>query len=321
MIPYQWLEVAAQRIQAHIVNTPLTYDADNDLYIKWENHQITGSFKLRGAFNKILTLQEWELKNGLVAASAGNHGQGVAAAGNYLNIPVIIFVPESVVTTKLYAIQNLGAEVRLVAGGYGEAEQAGLTWAKEHDAAWVSPYNDGQVVAGQATLALEVLAQLTPLPDLTTWVVPVGGGGLLAGVCAALKNPPDTARFRVVGIQSTASPFMHAHFHSGSQDSVEELPSLADGLAGPIESGSITVPIVRSLADDLRLVTESDLINAIAYAWKHYGEKIEGSAAASLAAVLSNVIAERPAVVLITGGNIQPELHSQICDQFSLQAD
>jgi threonine dehydratase len=186
MIPYSWFEAAAQRIAPHVHKTPLTFDEERGIYLKWENHQITGSFKPRGALNKILALQDWERQRGLVAASAGNHGQGVALAGGYVGAPVTIFASDHAVKTKLEAMRALGATVRLVPGGYGEAEQAGLLYAAEQGATWISPYNDGQVIAGQGTLALEIMAELPPRSPIT-WVVPVGGGGLISGIAAVAK--------------------------------------------------------------------------------------------------------------------------------------
>jgi threonine dehydratase len=319
MIPYSWLEEAAARLAPHIIETPLVYDPELDLYLKWENRQLTGSFKARGAFNKILTLQPWELQRGLAAASAGNHGQGVALAGRKLDAQVIVFASEHAVPTKIAAMRQLGADVHLVPGGYGEAEQAGLSFAVDSGATWVSAYNDGQVIAGQGTLGLEVLRQLAQSPNPPrhglTWIVPVGGGGLCAGIACALNGDdlPKSGPHRLVAVQSQASPFFHAIYHQGAQAGQIELPSLADGLAGPVEDNAVTIPILRRYLDDFVLVSEADIENAICYAWQRYGERIEGSGAASLAAVLTGVVPQRPALVVITGGNIEPELHQRLC--------
>jgi threonine dehydratase len=319
MIPYVWLEEADQRIRTDIIQTPLQYDPIHQIFLKWENHQETGSFKLRGALNKVMTLQPWERERGLVAASAGNHGQGVAVAGRKFDIPVIIFASEHAVPSKIAAMRRLGAEVHLVAGGYGEAEQIALTYATNRQMTWVSPYNDGQVIAGQASLALETLRQLDELNARETnqaaWIVPVGGGGLCAGIACALYGGEHLrpGNQQLIGVQSDASPFFHAIYHQGNQTGQVEQPSLADGLSGPVEEGSVTIPILQRYLDDLVLVSEAEIEGAIAYAWKHYHEKLEGSAAVSLAAVLYGQIQERPAVVILTGGNIQPELHQKIC--------
>jgi len=315
MIPYTWLEEASERLAPHIQPTPLTYDPTQDLYLKWENQQITGSFKMRGALNKVLTLLPWERERGLVAASAGNHGQGVAVAARLVGARAVIFASEHAVPSKVEAMRALGAEVRLVAGGYGEAEAAGLAYAGEQNASWVSPYNDGQIIAGQGTLGLELLRQLPPISGMT-FVTPVGGGGLIAGLGVALKEglptPPGGPGCCLVGVQSEASPFMHDLYHTGSQDASRELPSLADGLSGPVQVGSVTIPMVRRYLDDFVLVSEDEIRRAVALVWERYRERIEGSAAAALAAVLYGKIKARPAVVVISGGNIQPELHQEI---------
>ncbi|MFC1878634.1 threonine/serine dehydratase [Chloroflexota bacterium] len=322
MIPSEWLQAAQKRVQAFIRSTPLTYDPSQELYLKWENRQVTGSFKARGALNKVLTLEKWEQEKGLVAASAGNHGQGVALAGKFVAAPVIIFVPENAPPTKIEAIRALGAEVRLVAGGYGDTETAGLAYASQAQATWVSPYNDGQVIAGQGTLGLETLEQLKQLqlqqplyPTPSTWIVPTSGGGLLAGVGTAIKaknTQHEQASRHLVGVQSEASPFMHDLFYSGTQDQAVELPSLADGLAGRVEENSVTIPLVKKLADEIVLVNEDEIAEAVAYSWNKYGEVIEGSAATALAAALSGKISIRPALVVLSGGNIQPEIHADI---------
>ena len=313
MIPYEWLQQAAGRIAPYIRHTPLTYDARHDLFLKWENHQVTGSFKVRGALNKVLSLQPWERERGLVAASAGNHGQGVALAGDLTGASVTIFCSEQAVASKIAAMRALGAEVRLVAGGYGEAEQAGLDYSASSGAVWVSPYNDSQVIAGQGTLGLEIGQELPSLAD-STWVVPAGGGGLVSGIGAALEQ--ISPRPRLFAVQSEASAFLHAIFHHRALESVIDLPTLADGLAGPVENGSVTIPLVRRFVDDFVLVSEAEIQQAIGFAWKTYGEVIEGSAAAALACVLSGKVAARSAVVVLSGGNIQPEVHAMLVAGF-----
>jgi threonine dehydratase len=309
MIPEDWLRQAAHRIAPFIHRTPVTFDSRLDLYFKWENRQVTGSFKARGAFNKIFSLQPWERERGLVAASAGNHGQGVALAGRMTGVPVTIFCSAEAVPAKIEAMRSLGAQVNLIPGGYGEAERAALEYAAASQATWISPYNDGQVIAGQATLVEEVKAELLDLAN-ATWLVPVGGGGLISGIGAALER--GARRERLIGVQSTASAFMHALYRKGSQEGTADLPTLADGLAGPVAPDSLTIPLVRRFVDDFVLVDEEEIAAAIAFAWTHYGETIEGAAAVGLAAVLSGRIEPHPGVVIISGGKIQPEAHSEI---------
>jgi threonine dehydratase len=309
MIPHQWFDQARQRISLHIQVTPLTFDPHLNIYLKWENQQVTGSFKARGALNKILNLQPWERERGLVTASAGNHGQGVALAARLASAPVLVFASEHASPLKITAMQSLGAEINLVPGGYAEAEQAGLAYAASNGMTWVSPYNDGQVIAGQGTLALELLEQLSNI-DNAVWIIPAGGGGLVSGIGAALEK--ESHRPHLVAVQSEASAFLHALYHTGSQDQIIELPSLADGLSGPVEPGSVTIPLVRKVIDEFLLVREEHIAQAIAYAWIHYQQRIEGSAAVALAAILTGQVSARPAVILLTGGNIQPEVFDKI---------
>ena len=313
-IPYSWLEEAVERIRPYLHKTPLTYDPDFDLYFKWENQQVTGSFKARGAFNKALSLEKWELEAGLLAASAGNHGLGLALAGNQLNAPVIIYASEDAVLNKIEGMKSLGAEVRLVPGGYAEAEKAALEEASRSDATWVSPYNDGQIISGQATVGLEIFEQLETYPNFraeeSTICVPTSGGGLIAGVGSALLR--HSSRPYLIGVQSETSAFMHAIFHKGTQDGIIEYPTIADGLAGAVEPDSITVPLVRTYSNDFLLVTEDEIRQAIAFAWVKYQQRIEGSAAAGLAAVISGKVKQRPAIIVISGGNIQDEVFNEI---------
>ncbi|NLG97592.1 MAG: pyridoxal-phosphate dependent enzyme [Chloroflexi bacterium] len=319
MIPSDWLDQAARRLKGQIQQTPLTFDSDLNAYIKWENRQLTGSFKIRGALNKVLTLQDWELRRGLVTASAGNHGQGVAEAGRRVGAPVTVFASSHAVPAKLDAMRSMGAVVRLVEGGYEDAERAAQSYAIQHDRTWISPYNDGQVIAGQATIALEILDQLNSLNGgaaPSAFIVPVGGGGLISGIGAVINSPAFdqvNPRPRLIGVQSEASPFFHALYHHGSQAGVVEQESLADGLVGAVEENSITIPLVRRFVDDFILVSEKQIASAVVYAWRRHGEKIEGSAAAALAALMfSDTVAprsfEHPAVAVMSGGNIQPEV-------------
>lgn len=325
MIPVEWMEQAKRRLDGLIHHTPLTHDPDNSLYLKWENRQITGSFKIRGALNKVLCLERWEQQRGLVTASAGNHGQGVAYAARRVGAPVIVFASENASPTKVEKMRALGADVRLVPGGYEDAERAGLDFAAHNELTWVSPYNDGQVIAGQATVGLEIIEQMgSVMPEAI--IVPVGGGGLIGGIGAAVQDMDP--RPLVIGVNSEASPFFHAIFTTGSQTGVEEQPSLADGLAGAVEEGSITIPLVRSFADRFLLVSEEQVERAVAFAYHRYGEVIEGSAAVALAAALDRDQLTRltlapnggPIAVVISGGNIQPELHQQICARWGAEA-
>lgn len=319
MIPFEWISQADERIAPQIVHTPLTYDAARNLYIKWENRQVTGSFKARGAFNKVLLLEKWEREVGLVAASAGNHGQGIALAGQKAGAAVEVFVSEHAVPAKVQAMRALGAVIHAVPGGYPEAEAAGKAYAEEQQKTWVSPYNDGQIIAGQGTIGLELLNALPPGPSTqeggeSAWLVPVSGGGLLAGIGSSLRK--HSHRPRLIGVQAEVAPFMHSLYYHDTQEGIPDLSSLADGLTGEVEHGSVTIPMVKQTADEIVLVGEEEIARAIAFAWYVYGEKLEGAGAVGLAAILSDKVKARPAIVVASGGNVQPEVHAGIVERF-----
>ena len=313
MLPQKWLQAASQRLAGKIHHTPLTHDAERGLYIKWENRQKTGSFKARGALNRALILEDWEREMGLVTASAGNHGQGVALAGQIIGADVRVFASKDAPTVKINAMRELGARVELIKGGYHDAEEAGLEFAKRNDAVWISPYNNGHVIAGQGTIASEILEEIPETAEMT-WIVPLSGGGLLSGIGAVLADQAKTAR--VIGVQVAAAAFMHGLFYRDTQDDVEDLPTLADGLAGAVEVNSITIPLIKKYVDEVILVSEDEVAEAIAFAWHEYGEKIEGAGAVGLAAVLSKKVPPQPSVVIISGGNIQPEIHADILARY-----
>ena len=314
MFPNEWLSAATKRLAEKVTKTPLTHDVKRDFYIKWENRQKTGSFKVRGALNKALVLADWERDMGIVTASAGNHGQGVALAGAMLNTPVKVFVPAEAPTVKVDAIRALGAGVELISGGYAKAEEAALFYTKRNDATWVSPYNDGHVIAGQGTVAQEILAEMPSAAEMI-WLVPVSGGGLLAGISAVLRQQTKF-QGRIVGVQVENQAYMHSLFYRNTQANVPNLPTLADGLAGAVEDGSITVPLIRKYVDEILLVSEDEIAQAVAFAWHEYGERIEASGAVGLAAVLAGKGIEKPALIVVSGGNIQPETHAEILARY-----
>lgn len=313
MLPFEWVQQASERISNNVHRTPVIYDQDLNIYLKLENKQVTGSFKFRGALNKVLTLEDWERDKGLVTASAGNHGQGVALSGQIVGLPVIVFASDHATPSKVSAMQALGADVRFVDGGYGLAERTALEFSEQNQLTFISPYNDGQVIAGQGTIGLEVLQEVKNIPG-QTWVVPVGGGGLISGIGSVVKHLDPSSV--LIGVQPEASAFMYSLFHNGHQSNIADLPTLADGLSGPVQSGSVTIPLLRNLVKDVIVVNEEEIEQAIAYCWYKYHEMVEGSAAAALAAILTGKI-HSPGIVVLSGGNIQPEVHAQICQKFA----
>jgi threonine dehydratase len=303
------IEPSSKRIRPYIKHTPLIYDDIENLFLKCENRQVTGSFKVRGAVNKVLTLGPEELAHDLVTASAGNHGQGVAFASHLVGATATIFCSENAVPSKVQAMEALGAGVKFVKGGYALAETTAKNYALQNQACWISPYNDLHVIAGQSTLAMEIMNELPELSD-PVWCVPVGGGGLISGIGAYLRS--INSKSRIIGVQSESSPFFHSIFHYNTQNGVNDKPTLADGLSGAVDTESITIPLVKRLVDDFILVNEDEIRAAIKYAWVQYNEIVEGSAAVALAAVITRKISTRPVVIVLSGGNIQPEIHNDI---------
>jgi threonine dehydratase len=308
---------ARERIAPYVVETPVSIASVGELpsarlCLKWENHQRTHSFKPRGALNKILSLTTQNMHGGLIAASAGNHGQGVALAAQITGARAHIFVPESTAHVKVSAMQQMGAIVEKVPGSYGDAEAHAIAFAQRLGGTYISPYNDPDVIAGAGTVALEWLAQQ---PELGRLLIPLGGGGLLAGV--GLVTRALWPQVEIVGVQSEASPYLYQQFYVGHMNGVIERPTLTDGLAGSVEPGSMTVPLLSQVCDRVVLVTEEEIARAIAYAFHHLDETIEGSAAVGLAAVLAGKVGTegRLTGALITGGNIDPEKHAAICRQ------
>jgi threonine dehydratase len=316
MIPYEWLLSARERIKEIIIPTPITYDADRNIYLKWENRQVTGSYKIRGAANKIFTLSKWELEKGLVACSAGNHGQGVALAAKKVHAACEIFASTHAVPAKVEAMKQLGAKIHFVDGDYAAVEKAAIDFASTDGKTFISPYNDAQVIAGQGTVGLELIDQLDQMKTVKAVLVPIGGGGLASGIGAALENlhnPP-----RLIGVQSEASSYFYKLYYEKTQAGVVELESIADGLAGAVDPQSLTIPTVAHYVDEIVLVSEEQIKGAIVFAWINYHEVIEGSAAVTLAAVLGGKIIDLPAALIITGGNIQPQIHKDLVDRVAL---
>lgn len=315
MITLDDVQAARERVALHIVKTPTTRDEalgrelGAEVWFKWENRQTTGSFKLRGAMNKLLALTPSDAPGGVITASSGNHGQGVAYAARRHGMRVVVYVPDDTPRKKLRGMAKLDAEVVTVPGDFGAAEDAALAAARNSDAVWVSAYNDVEIVAGQGSLMPEWLEQV---PTLDLLLAPVGSGGLLAGVGLAAKASKSDVR--VIGVQAAASAALHAAFYGGDMDAVIHHPTLADGLAGPVEAGSITVPLVKQTTDEILLVSEPEIERAMAYAYRVHGEVIEGAGAVGLAALLAGKVtcAGRVVGVVVSGGNVDPERHAEV---------
>jgi threonine dehydratase len=299
---------AQSRIKDFVLeNTPLVRcEGFENVYLKLENLQVTGSFKIRGAVNKLLHLASSSTggSRGIITASAGNHGQAVALFAQKLGIKAKVVAPETTPTVKINKIRQFQPELILHGAIYDEAEDYAKRLAKEEGLEYVSPYNDRYVIAGQGTIGLEIYSQMK---DVRAVIVPVGGGGLISGIAIAIKKlSPET---HVIGVQSEASSSMYESFLAGKQIDTKVEDSIADGLSGNIERGSVTLDLVRKFVDRMVLVKEASIRQAIRYLWEKQGQIVEGSGAASLAALFDNnsLVSAGKTVLVLSGANIDFE--------------
>lgn len=297
---------ASGRIAPYVVRTPLIYsprlseELGADMWVKPEHFQLTGSFKVRGAFNKMLQLTEGERARGIITASAGNHAQGVALAAQMLGITALIVAPDSTPATKIAGIRQYGADVTLYGAHYDEAERYAFGLAEETGRAFVHAFEDEAIVAGQGTVGLELFQDQ---PAIEQVFVPAGGGGLMCGIGVAARAM--NSRVQVVGVQSEASPAWHAAYEAGKPVDVIYQDTWAEGLLGGI--GSRNFVLARRVVDRIGLVREQDIQAAMRWALDVHHWVIEGSGAVALAWALvkgrSDLKGTKSAIVL-TGGNL-----------------
>lgn len=297
---------AAERIEPYLDPTPLVESRALGALLKVETVQPTGSFKVRGAFSALTAAEEGAR---VVTASAGNHGLGVAYAAETLDVQATVVCATTASPVKLAMLRGLPVDLVVEGQLYDDAERVALELA-QGDARYVSAYNDALVIAGQATVAVELLEELSgPL----TILVPAGGGGLLSGVSLWASERPEV---RVIGVETDASPALRAALDAGRIVPIEVGPSIADGLAGNLETGSITYELVHRHADDVVVVSESEVEEAIRRLWHEHGLVVEGAGAAAVAAHLAGVGAgPGPTVCLLTGRNIAEDAFSRIVGQ------
>jgi threonine dehydratase len=305
---FEEIRESQSRIRDYILeNTPLIglEGLGNDsIYLKLENLQVTGSFKIRGAANKLVKLASSRNPRGIITASAGNHGQAIAMCALKLGMKATIVCPETTPRVKINKIRQFHPELVLHGAIYDEAEEYAQRLAKEKAMEYVSPYNDPDVIAGQGTIGLEIANRLK---DLGAVIVPVGGGGLISGIAVAIKTL--SPRTEVIGVQSEASPSMYESFLAGRQIDTTVEDSIADGLSGNFEQGSITLELIRKFVDRMVLVKEASLHKAIRLLWER-GQIVEGSGGAPVAALLENptlIPAGRKGVLVLSGANIDFE--------------
>ena len=298
---------AAARIKDIIRKTPLERsvafsDATGaEVYLKLENQQHTGSFKVRGATNCLMSLSPIQRDKGCVAASSGNHGAALAYAMRELDAKGVIFVPEQTSVAKVDAIRSYGGEVRFFGTDGLDTEQHAREYAAENGMYYVSPYNDAEVVAGQGTCGIEIAEQL---PDVNAAFVAVGGGGLISGVGSVLKM--HNSAIRLFGCQPEASAVMARSVAAGRILDLPSEPTLSDGTAGGIEPDSITFELCRELVDDFVLVSEQQIASAMRQYIDAEQHQIEGAAGVAVAALLGcqGTLRGMKIAVIICGGNI-----------------
>lgn len=304
---YQSIAEAHQKIRPQVRITPLDFspllsqEIGCELYLKCEHLQHTGSFKFRGAVNKLRLLDDTARKSGVITASTGNHGQALALAARDMNIPVTVYAPASAAQVKLDAIRAFGAKIELVAGDALAAELEASKQAKLHGKPFISPYNDRDIIAGQGTIGIEMIEQQT---DLDAVFVSVGGGGMISGIGTALKHlSPKT---QIIGCWPANATSMYASLKAGKIIEVEEQETLSDGTAGGIEPGAITFPLCQRIIDSHELVSEQEIRSAMRLIARTDRWMIEGAAGVALAAAirLAPQYAGKKITAVLCGKNI-----------------
>jgi len=314
MLKHSDVTAAAERIEGMVRRTPvkeapvLSALAGGPVWLKCEHHQETGAFKLRGAANAVARLGDGAV--GVTTASTGNHGRALAHAARQMDIPAIICVSRLVPGNKIRAIEDLGAEARVVGASQDEAFKEALRLEKEEGFALIPPFDHPDIIAGQGTLGLEILEQL---PEAEAIAIPLSGGGLLAGVALAAKAMKPG--IRIIGISMERGAAMAASLEAGRPVEVEELETLADSLGGGVGlQNRLTFSMCRDLMDDLILLTEEEIAAGIRHHAREDGEVVEGAAAVGAGAILSGKLraGQGPLVLLLSGCNIDPALHERI---------
>jgi len=315
MISLQDIQNARKAISPYVKCIPLRRSlflsnlCSSNIFLKLENLQTTSSFKVRGAFNKLLHLTQKEESLGIITASAGNHGQAVAYAAQKLGLPAKIVVPETTPCVKVDGIRKWGADLVLYGDGYDEAEQKAKELAKKDKCAYISSYDDKLIVAGHGTAGLEIIEAL---PTVDGVIVPVGGGGLISGISIAIKSLKPSVK--LVGVQSEASPVMYESLKAGKIIDVPRAKTIAEGLSGGIEKGSITFEIAKKCIDTMVLVKEATIRRAVYLLWAYEKQVVEGSGAAAIAPLIEDKdsFRDKTVVCVVTGGNIDDELFKGI---------
>ena len=304
---FQEVQEAEQRIRSFVLTTPLVQatslgtSSRSDVVLKLENLQHTGSFKVRGAFNSLISLPDQKCRKGIVTASSGNHGLAMAFALDKLGLPGTIFLPENVAPVKYARLQKYDVQVKLIQGDGMQVEAAAIDHAKQYEQSYISPYNDARVIGGQGTIGLELHQQQ---PHINCVFVAVGGGGMISGIAGYLKevNPGIS----IIGCEPQNSRAMSESVKAGRIVEVDVIETLSDGTAGGIESDSITFEPCSQLVDEWVSVSESEIVAGMRWIFEHHGLKVEGAAGVVIAAYLKQArqLTGSHTALVMCGGNI-----------------
>lgn len=293
-------------IKSYTLSTPT-----QEVFLKMENLQRTGSFKVRGAFNKVASLSEEERKRGIICSSAGNHAQGVALGGQYFHVPAYICMPKTTPQAKIENTQSYGANVILYGDVYDDAAAKAKELQHEKGYTYIHPFDDRVVIAGQGTLGLEIMEQK---PDLDAIVVPIGGGGLICGIAIAAKH--QNPNIKIIGVQASGAAAMVESVHEGKRITLSKAKTIADGIQVR-EPGVLTFELIRKYVDELVTVEESELHAAILYLLEKQHIVTEGAGATPTAAFLAGKIKKeyKKLCLLCSGGNIDINMVNRVIDR------
>jgi threonine dehydratase len=317
MVTLPDIQAALRRIRESIYLSPcarsehFSQSTANHVYLKLDNLQRTGSFKERGALNKLLTLTAEERGRGVIAASAGNHAQGVAYHAGKLGIRALIVMPLTTPLIKVSATRGYGADVVLHGANYDEACEEAIRRSQEGSITFIHPFDDETVIAGQGTIGLEIMQQV---PDVEAVIVPIGGGGLIGGIACAVKE--TNPKVQVYGVQPSRLPSMKVAVAEGKPVTVNAASTIADGIAVR-RSGERTLPLVQKYVDDIVTVEEEEIANAILLLLEREKTLAEGAGASAIAALVNRKLPfiEKRVAVLVCGGNIDVTLLSRIIER------
>lgn len=313
MLSLKMIQDAQEALNGVSRVTPLnpTKSLGKNIYIKCENLQLTGSFKLRGAYNKLRTLSQEERERGVIACSAGNHAQGVALSASRLGMKSIICMPAGAPISKIESTKAYGAEVVLVPGVYDDASLEADRLQNENGYIFAHPFNDPYVIAGQGTIGLEILEQL---PDVEQIIVPIGGGGLISGIAFAVKHLKPSCK--VIGVEAEGAASMWVSHNSGKISELSNVSTIADGIAVKTP-GDLTFKLCEKYVDEIVTIRDSEIAAAIVALMEDQKIVAEGAGAIAVAAVLFNKIntADKKTVCVVSGGNVDVTMLSRIITQ------